>query len=414
MDAYRPGNSDELSGRRSHLYVNLKIAVPAGRDKGRRFPGGFAREKRAMNDHSQVYEALAGHLDQMPEGYPRTPTDVEIRILRKLFSPEEAALALKVTLRPEPPGVIAARAALDPQEAAQRLYDMSRKGLIYRLRKGEQVYYMAAQFIIGIWEFHVNDLDPELIRDVNEYIPYFFQQDSQRKNPQLRTIPIGRAIPAQETILPYEEARRILASQEKIVIAPCICRKEHQMLGKGCHRPMESCFVFGVGAQYYEENSLGRPISHGEAFKILREAEDAGLVLQPSNSRQVVNICTCCGCCCQILKNLKTLPAPALVAATNFYAVLDTDRCTGCETCMSRCQMEAIRMEGSTAFILRERCIGCGLCVPTCPEEALRLEHKPEEERYTPPHNRMERFRRITAERMAKAGRPMGDPHAER
>jgi len=76
---------------------------------------------------------------------------------------------------------------------------------------------------------------------------------------------------------------------------------------------------------------------------------------------------------------------------------------------MSRCQMEAIRMEGSTAFILRERCIGCGLCVPTCPEEALRLEQKPEEERYTPPPNRMERFRRITAERMAKAGRPMGD-----
>jgi len=63
-------------------------------------------------------------------------------------------------------------------------------------------------------------------------------------------------------------------------------------------------------------------------------------------------------------------------------------------------------MEGSTAFILRERCIGCGLCVPTCPEEALRLEQKPEEERYTPPPNRMERFRRITAERMAKAGRP--------
>jgi len=69
-----------------------------------------------------------------------------------------------------------------------------------------------------------------------------FQQDSQRKNPQLRTIPIGRAIPAQEVILPYEEARRILASQEKDVIAPCICRKEHRMLGKGCHRPMESCF----------------------------------------------------------------------------------------------------------------------------------------------------------------------------
>jgi len=80
--------------------------------------------------------------------------------------PEEAALAVEGHLEaraarshlpPEPHSI--------PQEAAQRLYDMSRKGLIYRLRKGEQVYYLAAQFIIGIWEFHVNDLDPELIRD---------------------------------------------------------------------------------------------------------------------------------------------------------------------------------------------------------------------------------------------------------
>jgi len=163
--------------------------------------------------------------------------------------------------------------------------------------------------------------------------------------------------------------------------------------------------VFGVGAQYYEENGLGRVIDLREAFKILDQAEEAGLVLQPSNSQQVVNICTCCGCCCQILKNLKALPAPARVAATNFFAVVDGERCTGCETCVNRCQMEAVRMDGATAVVLGERCIGCGLCVPTCPEGVLSLEQKPENERFTPPQNRMERFKRITAERMAKAKR---------
>ncbi|MFP5213789.1 MAG: 4Fe-4S dicluster-binding protein [Acidobacteriota bacterium] len=355
-----------------------------------------------MEENKDVYEALAAHLDRLPAGFPRTPENVEIRILKRLFTPEEAALAQLVSLKPQPPEDIAARSGHDPAELAAKLEAMSRRGLIFRVRKGDMVLYMAAQFVIGIWEYHVNDLDPELIRDINEYLPHFFKGMASLGTPQLRTIPISKALPSEQAIVAYDEARKIVLEQEKVLVAPCICRKEHQIMGHGCDRPMESCLVFGVGADYYLENGLGRMIEKEEALGILDRAEASGLVLQPSNAQKVVNICTCCGCCCQILKNLKKLPAPARHVASNYFAVVDSEACSGCSICAGRCQMDAVDLEGGTASILKDRCIGCGLCVSTCPEEAISLEMKPEEERTTPPANFMETHKRIAKERIAR------------
>ncbi len=350
----------------------------------------------------EVYERLAAHLDGLPAGFPRTATGVEIRILKRLFSPLEAEIAQLLHLRPESPQRIAARSPWDEEELGEHLLAMSKKGLIFRIRKGDEFRYMAAQFVIGIWEYHVNDLDPDLIRDVNEYLPHYFDRSHQAQTPQLRTIPISRALPSEQAVMPYEQAREIINSQEKIVVAPCICRKEHQMTGGGCGKPMESCLVFGNGATYYEENGLGRSISRKEAMEILASAEHHGLVLQPSNAQSIVNICTCCGCCCQILKNLKTLPNPAHYVACNFIAQLKEALCSGCGTCIASCPMDALRLENEKAIFIPERCIGCGVCVPLCPEEALSLVPKGEEDRIIPPPHLFETFRRIHSERMSK------------
>lgn len=348
-----------------------------------------------------VYEALAAHLDRLPAGFPRTPDGVEMRLLRRLFSPEEAALAPFLTLKPESVEKIATRLSKPTEELASKLETMARKGLIFRHRRGDQVRYMAAQFAVGIWEYHVNDLDPELIKDLNEYLPYFFAQINKLKTPQLRTIPVSRALPSEQRIVGYEKARELILEQQEIVVAPCICRRERQIMGEGCRHPLETCLVFGSGAQYYLENGLGRAIDQQEALRILDEAEQSGLVLQPSNSQKVVNICSCCGCCCQILKNLKRLPQPAAHVASNYFAHVDGDRCTGCGICVERCQMDAIAV-GECAAVLRSRCIGCGLCVPTCPEAAVALVAKPEAERYTPPVQYFQTHEKIAAERLAK------------
>jgi Na+-translocating ferredoxin:NAD+ oxidoreductase subunit B len=356
-----------------------------------------------METTQNVYENLAAHLDRLPAGFPRTPTGVEMRILQRLFTPEEAALAQIMTLKPESPQQVAKRTGRDVQELALRLEELACKGLIFRLRKGEEARYMAAQFVVGIWEYHVNDLDPELIKDVNEYLPHLFRGGNRPRTPQLRTIPIARALTPEQSIMPYEEAQRIIDQQEKIAVAPCICRREHQIMGKGCDKPLESCLIFGAAASYYEENGLGRVIDHDEAHRILAKAEETGLVLQPSNAQNVANICTCCGCCCQILKNLKRLPKPADCVATNYFAVVEADQCIGCETCLERCQMEAIQLQEGSAVINRDRCIGCGLCVPTCDAKAISLQAKEPNKRQEPPANLSETYTRIAQERLQQA-----------
>jgi len=186
-----------------------------------------------MDEHSEIYEKLAQHLSRHPEGFPRTETGVEIRILRRLFTPEEAAFAPFLILMPETPAAVAARNGLDPLDTARRLEEMSRKGLIFRIGKGAEFRYNTAPFAIGIWEYHVNDLDPEFIRDVNEYVPEFFKQSTQINNPQIRTIPVSRALKVEQAIMPYEEARSIIAGKNKIVVAPCICRRERKIMGSG-------------------------------------------------------------------------------------------------------------------------------------------------------------------------------------
>ena len=352
-----------------------------------------------MEDRQDVYENLRAHLDRLPAGFPRTPTGLEIRILKRLFTPEEAALAQLMIFKPETALQVAERTGRDVHELAPRLEALSRKGLIFRLRKGDKTCYMASQFVVGIWEYHVNDLDPELSKDVDEYFPYLLQGFFRPGTPQVRIIPTASALSPEETLMPYEDALRIIDQQEKIVVGPCICRLQQQMMGKGCDKLVETCLVFGLGADYFEENGLGRVIDHDEARKILVKAEKSGLVLSPSNAQNVTNICICCGCCCQILKNLKMMPKPTDCILSNYYAVVEPESCIGCEVCVERCQMDAIHMEDGQALINLDSCIGCGLCVPTCDAKAIRLQAKEQTDRQAPPIRLSDMHVRVAQER---------------
>jgi len=115
---------------------------------------------------------------------------------------------------------------------------MASKGLLFRLRKGEEtvIWQPSSWLDLGV---SCQCLDPQLIEDVNEYLPHFFRGADRPRTPQLRTIPIARALTPEQTIMPYDEVRKIITQQHKIVLAPCICRREHQMVGKACDRPME-------------------------------------------------------------------------------------------------------------------------------------------------------------------------------
>ena len=345
-----------------------------------------------------IYQKLARHLDSLPGGFPETDSGVELRILKRLFSPQEAEIATGMTLLLEPSAAIAGRFDQKESDMEQTLYQMSKKGLIIRSNKGGQHQYMAAQFVVGIWEYHVNDLDEELIRDFNEYVPYLMKTQLDFKTQQLRVIPVSASISAEMRVMPYEQAEKIITSQSKIVVAPCICRKEQKMIGKGCDKPEETCLIFAGAAHYYEGNQIGRVVGQDEALEILQKGMKAGLVLQPGNSQKPLNICMCCGCCCQILKNLKRMDKPARYACTSYFADVAEEECNACGLCAESCQMDAIEIQ-ETAVVDPERCIGCGLCIAACEFDAIKLSEKSAEEKWVPPRNIVETYMNIARER---------------
>ena len=336
--------------------------------------------------NQDVYQQLAHHLDNLPAGYPATESGVELRILRRLFSPEEAALALRLTVLPEEARVVARRAGLPTAATAARLQEMEQKGLIYSVHPADgPPKYSAAPFVVGIWEFQVNRLTPELVRDFEEYVPHLLK--IWEITPQLRTIPVGESIPTQAEVMVYEQAEEIVRRHSQIVVAPCICRQERALVGEGCGKPLETCLSFGSAAAYYQRNGLGRAIDQAEALDILRQADEAGLVLQPGNAQRASFICCCCGDCCGVLRNLQQHPHPASVIGAAFFAQVDAELCTLCGICETRCQIDALDMAAMIPRVKLERCIGCGLCVSGCPSGALSLARKPEGERPSIPPN---------------------------
>jgi DNA-binding MarR family transcriptional regulator len=80
-----------------------------------------------------IYEKLREHLDSLPTGYPKTESGVELKILEKLFTEEEAEMTCQLKPVPESAEQIAQRLGRDPHAVADLLYRMSQKGLIFRI-----------------------------------------------------------------------------------------------------------------------------------------------------------------------------------------------------------------------------------------------------------------------------------------
>jgi len=329
----------------------------------------------------ESYKKLAEHLDQLPGGFAPSDTGAELRLLEGLFTPEEAEMAVHLTLERERAQTIADRVEIPLGETKRRLNEMSKKGLIFSTPpEYDPVLYQAVPFVVGIYEFQVNNMNEGLLQDLDDYWSTMKPRQRPKTIRQMRTIPVGESIEPHLEALPYERASKLIKKHERFAVAPCICRKHARLKGGGCEAPEESCLMFDEWADYYVRDGRGRYIDLSEVEKILVEADAANLVLQPTNSKDATAICCCCGCCCGILRGLQQHPKPAEASASPFISQLDVDLCDACWDCLERCQMQALAEDGDTVSLNVDRCIGCGLCVTTCPSGALTLVRKPEGE----------------------------------
>ncbi len=329
---------------------------------------------------TSCYEELAAALDRLPNGFPATPSGIEIEILKRIFSPEQAFIASQMGMAWETIEAIAAHTGLDPTLVREHLAQMARRGLVWGYESDAGWVFRLAPFVVGIYES--TQLDRELAELVEAYFAGGGAVGIMGPQPALhRVVPAQKALKS-EWILPYDDVRSLLLEMKSFAVRECICRVQQRLLDHPCEFPERMCLNYSARERPAGEDS----ITQEEALAILGRAEEVGLVHTVSNVAEGCGyVCNCCGCCCGILRGINDFGVQNSVAQANFYAVIDPDLCAGCGICITRCQVHAILDAEGISVVDRPRCIGCGLCVTGCPNGAARLERKPEAEIIHPP-----------------------------
>ncbi|MBI4831340.1 MAG: 4Fe-4S binding protein [Candidatus Lindowbacteria bacterium] len=342
---------------------------------------------------TDVYKRLATKLDELPNGFPATESCVELNILRKIFTPEEAERALQMRPIPETAEAIAERLGTPVTEMQKILDDMAEKGQIGTFKMVGQQMYMLFPFVFGIYEFQLNRMDKEMAKLFEEYLPSLINTLGGFDPPPFRVIPVSTQINQDLHVHRYEDLRRLIEAATSFQVLDCVCRKERALEGHRCNHTLENCLAFSSEQNAFEKYPRGRAITKEEALKIMADAEAEGLAHCTFNFEEgpLVGVCNCCSCCCGILRGVKEYKAPRLLAKSFFVASIDQDTCAACGVCKDeRCPMDAIVEDNGSYRVLAERCIGCGACTPSCPTESIKLSRKPESEHDRPPADPME------------------------
>ena len=333
---------------------------------------------------ADAYEKLAHALDLLPGGFPRTGSGVELEILKKIFSSEEAPVASNMTGTSETADAIAGRSKLPQEETDARLKAMVGRGIIWGSKRDGIKRFRLAPFAVGFYEEQWDIMDHELAHLCEKYWSEGGAEGIMSYEPALhRVVPAQGAVKT-EFILPYDDIKPLILQAKTFELWDCICRKQQDLLeNRKCDFPLNVCLNFSV-----KERPMGpHSITQEEALKVLNQAEEVGLVHTVNNvAKGVFYVCNCCGCCCGILRGITQFGIEQSVAKANYYAVVDPELCLACGICEERCQVHACSVD-EVSIIDLTKCIGCGICVTGCPNEAVKLNLRPDAEIIHPPDN---------------------------
>jgi Pyruvate/2-oxoacid:ferredoxin oxidoreductase delta subunit len=336
----------------------------------------------------EIYRRLAARLDEFPQGYPATETGVELAILRKIFTPDEAALACALPRLPQSAEAIARRLGRPLEPLRADLDRMVERGqLLVSARNGRRRYALLP-FVVGIYEFQLPRMDAELAELFEAYAPALSRGIGGAGPALGRVVPVNAHIEARAEVLAHDRVRALLADAVSFRLMECVCRRERAALGHPCSHTLETCLSFSRQESAAEMAWWGHEITREEAFAVLDRCEREGLVHCTYNVRRdSMFVCNCCTCCCGFLRGVREFEAPHLLLRSNYLAAIDDDACSDCGDCAGRCPMDAIAGTDGSRRVDAERCIGCGVCTVACPTEAVTLRERPPQERTTPPRD---------------------------
>jgi Na+-translocating ferredoxin:NAD+ oxidoreductase RNF subunit RnfB len=340
------------------------------------------------------YWKLAEYLNTMPLGFPRAASGVEMKILRKLFSPDEARIASKMTPAYESPGQIAERLGEKAEELGGLLERMLSKGLTDGRgpRGGREYRIMPFLSIHG--DLPLSKIDKEYVELFEEYLSESFVESMGKAGPPyIRAFPAEHAIPADHSARDFERVSKMVAEATHYVITDCACCGKRKLVGKDCSRRAHRCislyneedFRPDIRIEYRE----GRRATREEVLNLLQTAEEEGFIHTGTNIQEGhSHICNCCPDCCPFLRMVRLDKSSCIIAPANYAAFIDPETCVACGVCAEeRCPVNAIESTRETCMVNPLRCLGCGACVLTCPSGALSLRPKEGDQLYVPPLN---------------------------
>lgn len=335
-----------------------------------------------------IFKKLAIQLNKIPNGFPETKSSVELKILEKLFTHEEAEIACNMNLAPKSANELSQTMQQEKKQTQALLKSMLKKGLIEMTKQGKLLGFKLIPFIVGFYENQNASIDKDFAQLFEKYYQESLYQMMTVKPSVHRVIPIEKTIPVNIEVMPYEKASTFIESSRSWGVLNCICRLQKQLIGEGCHHSIENCLVFSPKENHFKRAEHIRTIDKSEAYQILEQAHQEGLVHSTSNTQDEVSyICNCCTCSCGVMRTITEHNNLNAMAASDFVISIDQDNCNGCGDCIEPCQFNALTLIEDICQSESSKCLGCGICIGHCPTESLTLSLKENAALEKPPVN---------------------------
>lgn len=371
-----------------HVKNNRMVIINEG-VVGPRPPMTRNVRQKSLGDYPGVPQAYldAAKLYSSPLIVGPPICDELMELIQHMFTEEEASLVRHLKpLRRVSAAKVAYRARRPVEEVREILDHLAwEKFILQRRGKLNDRRYSVMPIIPGTFEYVLctNSLDKlsewqkEFARLVEALVDTGFLTDYLKYDtPGVRYLPVKKTIESHPMALPSDRLFEIMDRYDIFAVTHCQCRIGAVATGRVCDRPLENCVDFGNGAAFgdlvekFVDSGKWRKIDKKEAMEIKLESEASGLVnwMQNISDPLFISSCSCCGCCCHMMRNVTEYNMPAAIAPPHFRPKFDLTVCDSCAKCARRCPMGAITvdMKGKTLAYQPERCVGCGQCVLAC------------------------------------------------
>ena len=343
----------------------------------------------------RTYRLLQQRLDRNNTGAP--DSSALMKILRLLFSPDEAEVARRIPGWPTPLDELSSKLGIPREELGDSLTAMARRGVVMDFEQDGRRYFMLPPVVIGFFEFvFMRSRDDLPMNELARLFDQYMHQNERfaRSVFQGQTQP-GRSLVREEAlpegdhteILDWERTSHIIESASAIGVSLCSCRHKASHTGNDCASPKRACLSLNYAAESLIRSGNAERIGTAEAVRILEECKEAGLAQTGDNVQRNLNyICNCCSCCCEMMRSIRFLDISTVIVSSNWIMEVDESRCTGCGKCAEVCPIKAIQIaeemqsERKRKWAVRAEdvCLGCGVCYTACTSGAISLRRRPQ------------------------------------